>query len=118
MATIKEYVGKKATTYYVFFRMGGRGSKQTSEAFDNPKSAEKFKAAVEAFGPDAALQMLEQGRTVGRTVDELFVDWLEHKRADMTSEAHRDYERQYEKWIKPTFGWRDAELVTEKDVQA
>lgn len=117
MARIREHVGAKRTTYYVLFRTGGRGSKETSKAFDDRKSAENFKAAVEAFGHVVAVEMLENKQRSSRTVDSLFREWLEHKRADMTTEGHRDYVRAYEKWIKPAFGWRDAELVTEKQVQ-
>lgn len=115
MATISEYVRKDGgTTYYVKFRLGG---KQTSRPFDTPKSAEKFKGAVESVGAAPAVALLERRQT-SRTVDSLFVLWFEHKKPGMTIEGHRDYERAYEKWIKKQLGWRDAELVTEKDVQA
>lgn len=100
-------------SYIVRFRHGG---KETSRTFTSEREAEKFSAAA-TFNADAAVAMLEQ-KAPGRTVASLFAEWLSHKQADMTIEAHRDYERAYEKWIKPTFGWRDAELVNEKDVQA
>lgn len=115
MATIDTYVRKDGgITYYVKFRLG---DKQTSRAFDDAKTAEKFKKAVEGVGASAAVEMLTQ-RASSRTVHSLFVEWLEHKRAGMTIEGHRDYERAYAKWIKDQLGWRDAELVTERDVQA
>lgn len=115
MATIKEYLRKDGgTTYYVMFRLG---EKQTSRPFDDAKGAEKFKKTIGAIGAAAAVEMLEAKRS-SRTVDSLFKEWLAYKRAGMTAEAHRDYERQYEKWIKKPLGWRDAELVTERDVQA
>lgn len=114
MATIKEHVRKGGeTTYYVMFRLG---KKQTSRPFDDIKGAEKFKKAVEAVGASTAVDMLE-AKASSRSVDSLFVEWLATKRSDMTAEGHRDYERSYAKWVKPTFGWRDAELVREPDVQ-
>lgn len=114
MATIRKHVRKDGgTTYYVAFRHDG---KQTSRAFDDVKVAEKFKRTVEAIGAPAAVEMAD-AKAASRTVDSLFAEWLEIKKADMTAEGHRDYERGYAKWIKPTFGWRDAELVREKDVQ-
>ena len=114
MATIREHVRKDgSTTFYVVFR---QGKKQTSRTFDDRKVAEKFKKTIEAIGVDATLE-LANAKQAGRTVDALFAEWLELKRSDMTAEGHRDYERGYAKWIKPTFGWRDAELVREKDVQ-
>lgn len=112
MATIREYKRKDGTTYYVLFRLG---KKQTSRPFDTRKGAEKFKAAVE-FDAYRAVEMLE-ARLSSRTVDSLFREWLEHKRGEMTVEAHRDYERAYGKWIEKQLGWRDAELVAERDVQ-
>lgn len=116
MASIRARETRKGTTYAVLFNHGG---KQRSKSFDNLKTAQNFRDAVdnESIGPDVAIAMLEQ-KEAGRTVADLFAEWLQVKAADMTVEAHRDYERAYEKWIKPTFGWRDAELVTERDVQA
>jgi site-specific recombinase XerD len=113
VATIREHARKNGTSYYVMFRLG---KKQASKAFETRKAAEKFKAAVEAVGAAVAVEMLDARRS-SRSVDSLFVEWLEHKRSEMTKEAHRDYERAYEKWIKKQIGWRDAELVTERDVQ-
>lgn len=114
MATISEY-GRKdgGTTHYVKFRLGG---KQTSKAFETRKGAEKFQAAVGAVGAAQAVALLD-ARQSTRTIDSLFTEWLEHKKPGMTIEGHRDYERAYAKWIKKQLGWRDAELVTEKDVQ-
>lgn len=115
MASIRVRQNRDGTTsHVVLFRHGG---KQTSKPFVDAKSAEKFRDAVDAVGPDAALQLLD-GKASGRTVASLFDEWLALKKTDMTVEAHRDYERNYARWVKPTFGWRDAELVTEKEVQA
>jgi site-specific recombinase XerD len=115
MASIRTRVSKAGvTTYAVLYNKGG---KQTSTTFTDAKSAQKFRDVANAAGVDAALQLLVPTSN-HHTVDSLFTDWLERKRPDMTTEAHRDYQRAYAKWIQPTFGWRDAELVTEKDVQA
>ena len=114
MASIRVRHNKDgSTSHVVLFRHQG---KQTSVPFLDPKAAETFRAAA-TLNADMAVAMLNQ-KQAGRTVDSLFVEWLELKQSDMTVEAHRDYERQYAKWIKPTFGWRDAELITEKEVQA
>ena len=118
MASLRTRTNKAGvTSYAVLFLEGG---KQRSRTFATTKAAGKFKKLVEAVGPDEALRMLEDGAANhdGPTVAALFDEWLEVKRADMTSEGHRDYVRQYERWIKPHFGWRDASLVTERDVQA
>lgn len=117
MASIRERTSKAgATTYAVLYREEGR---QRSKTFTTMKAAERFAALVDAVGPTDAVDIgLTRQAGHGPTVADLFVDWLEVKRADMTVEGHRDYVRSYEKWIAPSFGWRDAELVTERDVQA
>lgn len=115
MASIRPRQRKDGTTSYaVLFLDGG---KQSSETFPTARQAERFRKAVESVGPDAARELLAPREDI-RTVDDLAAEWLAWKRPDMTTEGHRDYERQYAKWIKPTFGWRDAEMVTERDVQA
>ena len=114
MASIRVRSGANGTTYAVLFNHGNR---QRSKSFISYETAEAWVKVVDAIGIDDALARLDQ-KAPGRTVDSLFIEWLAHKKSDMTSEAHRDYERAYAKWIKPTFGWRDAELVTERDVQA
>lgn len=114
MASIRERSGPRGTTYAVLFQ---RGDRQTSKTFADRKAAERFRKLVEAVGGDGALELTRAEKTAARTVDDLAREWLEWKRRDMTVEAHRDYVRQYEKWIEPTFGQRVAENVTERDVQ-
>lgn len=114
MASIRERTGTRGTTYAVLFKREG---KQSSETFTDRKSAEKFRKLVEAIGPHGAVELLRGESSGARTVDDLAVEWLEWKRRDMTVEAHKDYRRQYDRWLKPTFGQRIAEKVTERDVQ-
>lgn len=115
MASIRKRTASDGTpSWAVLFK---HGDKQRSKTFADEKSAEKFRNVVDAVGVDAALELTAQKPTT-LTVDALFVEWLAMKRVGMTAEAHRDYERCYAKWIKPTFGWRSAEMVNERDVQA
>lgn len=117
MASIRRRPTKDGTTtsYAVLYNLG---EKQTSKTFATEAAAEKFRGLVDSIGAEEALKFVAEVRTELRSVDSLFVEWLEHKRPDMTVEGHRDYERGYAKWIEKQLGWRDAELVTEKDVQA
>lgn len=114
MASIRERKGARGTTFAVLFIDEGR---QTSETFRDEKSARKFAGLVDAIGPTGARELLAPENADKATVDDLATEWLEWKRRDMTVEGHRDYKRQYEKWIKPTFGQRIAERVDERDVQ-
>lgn len=119
MASIRERVSKTGDASFAVLWTQER--KQRSKTFATRKAAEKFRALVDALGPDEAIAVglqAQAARSGGPTVDDLFADWWAMKRRDMTVEAHRDYGRSYAKWVKPTFGWRDAELVTERDIQA
>lgn len=115
MASIRKRTGSRGTTYAVLFTTPTK--KQSSKTFTDGKAAEKFRKLVDAVGGDGALEIMAGEKSGARTVDDLAVEWLKWKRRDMTVEGHRDYERQYAKWIKPTFGRRIAEKVTERDVQ-
>lgn len=114
MASIRARDGARGTTYAVLYADDG---KQSSKTFADLKSAQKFAKLVEAVGPKAAREIQAGTNANARTVDDLAAEWLEWKRRDMTTEGHRDYVRQYEKWIRPTFGARPANNVDERDVQ-
>lgn len=123
MASIRERTSKtRGTTWSVLFRHGG---KQTSESFTMrraPRSsgiiaAEEFKALIEAVGVDEAYRRLNREETSGLTVDELFDQWLDWKATTVAPRTIKDYERDYDNWIRPRFGSRHAAAVDELDVQ-
>lgn len=116
MASIRERVSKdgSTSTYAVLYN---HENKQRSKSFRTLAAAKKFRALVEAVGAADALEIGKQKKSGGPTVAELAKQWLDYKQRDMTVEGHRDYVRQYAKWIEPTFGWREAETITERDVQ-
>lgn len=117
MASIRARTNSKGVTSYAVLFL--HGTKQRSKTFTSEKQATKFRKLVEAVGPDEALKKLEGGiQDNSPSVADLFDEWLALKAADMTTEGHRDYVRGYKRWIEPTFGWRDADTVTEKDIQA
>ena len=116
MASVRERVSKRGeTTYAVLFRLDG---KQTSETFETAKSADEFRALVDLIGPRDALARLNgHDTTAGLTVDELAERYLEWKAPDVTERTLGDYRRDYDNWIRPWFGHRQAEHVDERDVQ-
>jgi integrase len=115
MASIRKRASKDGqVSYAVLFKHEGR---QRSKTFATEKAANKFRKLVEAVGAADALEIGQQKKDRGPSVAELFEEWLEVKRPDMTTEGHRDYVRAYEKWIAKHLGWHDAELVTERHVQ-
>lgn len=115
MASIRTRTGKRGTTYAVLFNLSD--GTQTSRTFSTEKGATKVAALIDAIGAEGALEIMAAEKTAARTVDDLAKEWLRYKQRGMTVEGHKDYVRQYEKWIKPTFGQRIADKVNERDVQ-
>lgn len=57
VAFIRERKRNDGISYFsVTYRLGGRGSRQSSTSFPDRKQAEKFCSLVDAFGPELALQ--------------------------------------------------------------
>lgn len=116
MASIRQRTTRAGeTTWAVLYRHGG---KQSSRTFIDAAAAERFRSLVDILGPDKALAEILDGQPDDRrTVDQLATAFLEWKARDVTGRTLSDYQRDYRNWIKPTFGHRAAEAVTEVDVQ-
>jgi site-specific recombinase XerD len=117
MASVSERtLGSGKRVYRVLFR---HGTKQTCITRDTRIEAEKLRDAINLLGVDAALKALAPPvRSSGVTVDDLarrFMAWKATR--DVTPRTLADYQRDYDNWIKPTFGGSPAEDVTEHDVQ-
>lgn len=95
------------------------GTKQASRTFNSQKGAEDFKALVDVLGPDRALKTLAETEQPDLlTVDQLAEKFFAWKVRDVTERTMTDYQRDYRKWIKPTFGHRAADMIDERDIQA
>lgn len=95
----------------------GKNGKQTSKTFTNRKDAERFRALVELLGPTKASAELFAEQSHGLTLDELAERFFEWKAGDVHARTLHDYRRDYDNWIKPTLGRRQAEAIDELDVQ-
>lgn len=119
MASVRERVSRGGrTTYAVLYRQGG---KQKSETLNTRKSADRLAKLINTLGVERGLiAYCEEapGRDRGVTLDALAGQWLEMKRRDLTPRAHADYVRDYQNWISPFLGHREAEHITEGDVQS
>lgn len=114
MASVRE---RANGTFSVLYR---QGNKQTSMTFADRRSAERLAELMGILDVDRGLAAFADerpGRQRGVTVDALAVQWLTVKRRDLTPRAHADYCRDYERWIAPYFGHREAAHVHELDVQ-
>lgn len=104
-------------TYSVLFR---QGKKQSSRTFESRKPAERLVELMTVLGVErglAAFAEEQPGRERGVTLDEVFVAWLPSKMREITPRAINDYMRDYNKWIAPRFGHREAAGISELDVQ-
>lgn len=115
MASIRERTSKGGeTTWSVLYR---QGQKQRSMTFATPKAAGKFKTLVEILGPEKAIAELNSIQQNTLTLDDLAEKFLEWKAGDVTVRTLADYRRDYENWIQPYLGHRQAETIDEIDVQ-
>jgi site-specific recombinase XerD len=115
MASIRERTTKGGeTTWAVLYRING---KQSSTAFTNPASAEKFRTLVDILGPAKALATLDSERADGPTVDQLAAKFFAWKASDVTPRTLTDYRRDYDNWIKPRLGARHCSSLDERDIQ-
>lgn len=116
MASVRERTRTNGERVYaVLYR---HGSKQASKTFGDPRTAEKFRALVDALGPDQALRVAADAKPDTRlTVDQLAAQFLEWKQRDVTERTMTDYRRDVKNWIAPWFGHRAAEDLDELDVQ-
>lgn len=118
MASLRTYARNDGTTSHaVLFR---NGRKQASRTFDDEASASRFRVLVEELGAARALKYLEEDLDdrVGATLDDLAARWLESKAGTVTPNILTGYRRDYDTWIAPRLGHREAATVTEVDVQA
>lgn len=117
MASVRKRVGKRGeTTWAVLYRHGG---KQCSKAVTSEKGAEKLVALMDQFGVEKALQFVKDAGSAeaSLTIDELFTKWIVTKNGDVTVDTVGGYIQDYEKWIKPYLGHREAAMIDELDVQ-
>lgn len=118
MASVHERSRRDGTSaFVVLFR---QGKKQRSRTFDDERGAERFARMIDDFGAERALRYLEDEADVvhGITLDELAQHWLKSKVGAVTPNILVGYRRDYEAWIKPRFGHREAAHIHEGDVQA
>lgn len=119
MASVRERVSSGGErTYAVLYRQGG---KQKSMTFRTKKSASRLATLMGTLGVERGLVAFAEeqpGRDRGVTLDELAEQWLAMKKRDLTPRAHSDYVRDYANWVSPFLGHREAQFITENDVQA
>lgn len=119
MATVRERpsTSTKSTTYAVLYRHNG---KQTSKTFSTKKAANRLKQLIDTLGVERGLAAFAEevpGRERGVTLDALAAQWFTSKKRDLQPRSFSDYKRDYDNWIAPFLGHREAAGITELDVQ-
>lgn len=116
MATIRERQRKDGTVgYRVDYRFGGRGSRQGSLVFDDPKAAEAFAAAIAAHGAQRALDMhgIDSRPARNPSANVLTVEQWTRAHIDSLTGVERYTLHKYEEYLRnditPRFG--DLPLV-------
>lgn len=124
MATIRQKTRRDgSTTYSVRFRLGGRGSTETTVSYDSEAKAQKFAELLALVGPEQALRIARGDDTpppppepTGPTL----ADFLTRHVDELTS-AHDGTKARYRTYIaqlRDDLGAHQLTEVTTRDVQA
>lgn len=118
MASIRPRTTKAGTPYYqVLYRHNGT---QSSDSFDDPKEATKYKKLLEQIGPDAAQELMFGAEALPEeipalTVTEWCTEYIDHLTGveEATKNKYRSYLRRD---IDPILGSLPLSVVNEKAI--
>jgi integrase len=120
VAFIRERERKDGTPYFsVTYRLGGRGSRQSSTSFSDRKQADKFCSLVDAFGPELALQkagIVDTPRAMSTLTVEEFLDGHIAGLSGVEKKTVDEYKRYTSRDIGPTLGAIPLSKLTRDDV--
>lgn len=120
MAFIRARQHNDGTTVYgVTYRLGGRGSRQSSVTFPDEKQAKRFCALVDSHGPERALELAGIADTQ-RAVSALTVaEWLDRHIGSLTGVEKKtisEYQRYATRDIGPPLGAIPLGKLTREDI--
>ncbi len=120
MAFIRERKRNDGTPYFsVTYRLGGRGSRQSSTSFPDEKQAKQFRALVDSHGPERALDLAGIADTQ-RPLSALTVgEWLDQyiaSRSGVEKKTVREYKRYADSDIGPALGAIPLRKLTRADI--
>jgi integrase len=121
VAFIRERKRKDGTPCFsVTYRVGGRGSRQSSTSFPDKAQADRFCALVDAFGPERALEKADIGDAPQRAMTVLTVEEFLQRHIDGLSGVEKktvaEYKRYTDRDIAPALGAIPLGKLTRDDV--
>lgn len=123
MAFVRERKKQDGTPYFsVTYRVGGRGSRQTSTSFPDRKQAENFCALVDTLGHERALEVAGIADTPQRAMSALTVSEFLTQHIDGLSGVERKTLTEYRRYVRndigPAFGALPLGKLARADVAA
>lgn len=120
MASIRERARNDGSTYFqVCYRVGGRGSRQSSVSFDDEKEAKRLCALVDSHGWERALELAGIADTQ-RPLSALTVaEWLDRHIGSLSGVEKKtisEYKRYAESDIGPALGAIPLSKLTREDI--
>lgn len=120
MAFIRERKRKDGTPYFsVTYRVGGRGSRQSSTSFPDERQAKRFCALVDSFGPEEALAkagIADTQRPVSTLTVAEYLDRHIKGLSGVEKKTVSEYERYATRDIGPALGAIPLNKLTREDV--
>jgi integrase len=120
VAFIRERKRKDGTPYFsVTYRVGGRGSRQSSTSFPNKAQADKFCALVDAFGPEQALHkagIADTAKVMSALTVAEFLDRHIKGLSGVEKKTVSEYSRYLTRDIEPVLGAIPLAKLTREDV--
>lgn len=121
MAFVRSRTRNDDSPYWsVVYRLGGRGSRQSSTSFPDEAQANKFCALVDVLGPERAMEVAGIGDTAQRVLSAYTVaEWLDRYIGSLTGvevKTVAEYKRYAGRDIGPTLGPIPLGKLTREDV--
>jgi integrase len=121
VAFIRERTRKDGSPYYsVTYRVGGRGSRQSSTSFPDEKQARNFCAMVDQFGVEKALEKAEIRETARNALSTLtvaeFLDRHIKGLSGVEKKTVSEYSRYLTRDIEPVLGAIPLAKLTREDI--
>jgi integrase len=120
VAFIRERKRKDGSAYFsVTYRLGGRGSRQSSTSFPDQKEAKRFCALVDSHGAERALELAGIADTQRPSSAQTVAEYLDGHVAGLSGVHHKtvsEYKRYVRNDISPSLGAIPLSKLTRDDI--